>query len=186
MGHPGWEQIARTAARLFLEKGFASVSLREIAEPLGIKPASLYHHCAGGKAELYVRSVQESMRAYRSGLEHASEGFPFEKALARVAEEMVVKGGFDLSRIALVDLPAVREAGGDADAALDSLHAGAHEPLRNLFLRGQAEGVVRSDVDPDLAAASVMAIVSGLGWHHEGGAALVRSAVQLLLDGARP
>lgn len=185
MGNPGWEQIARTAAALFLERGFVPVSLRDIAHPLGIQPASLYHHCPGGKAELYVRSVQESMRAYRAGLEAAAAGLPFEEALGCVADEMVAGGGFDLGRIALVDLPAVREAGGDADAVLEALHAGAHEPLRDLFLRGQGEGVVRSEVDVDLAAASVMALVSGLGWHHEGGAALVRGALELFLEGTR-
>ncbi len=41
------DEIAATAARLLLTQGFRGVSLRAIASELGIKPASLYHHCPG-------------------------------------------------------------------------------------------------------------------------------------------
>ena len=185
MGHPGWDLISRTAARLFLEKGFVAVSLREIATELGIKPASLYHHCPGGKAELFARSIQDEMAAYRSRLELAAGDLAFEDALVAVTDAMVAGGAIDFRRIANVDLPAVLEAGHDTTIVLGALHAGAHDPLRDVFARGQSESAVDADVDVDLAAATVLAIVAGLGWAHDEGAVLVRRALKLLLDGAR-
>lgn len=38
------EQIVNTAARLFKEKGYSAVTMRDIAAAMGIKAASLYNH----------------------------------------------------------------------------------------------------------------------------------------------
>lgn len=184
MANPGWEQISQKAAGLFLARGFKEVSLREIASELGIKAASLYHHCPGGKAELYIRSVQDAMAAYRSELERAIGELPFEAALWSVAEAMVAGSALDLRRIVTVDLPAVRSAGGDPSALLAALHVGA-DSIRVVLLRGQREGAVRDTVDVDLATATVLAIVAGLGWPHEDSSTLVRRALTLFLDGLR-
>lgn len=41
---PGQQRIIDEAAALFVERGFAGTSLRDIATAVGMKPASLYHH----------------------------------------------------------------------------------------------------------------------------------------------
>ena len=38
------EEIIKTAAKLFKEKGFSAVTMRDIAKAMGIKAASLYNH----------------------------------------------------------------------------------------------------------------------------------------------
>jgi AcrR family transcriptional regulator len=59
------QAILDTAARLFREEGYASISLRDIAAETGMKAASLYHHFAS-KDEI----VSEVLRI---GVERVSE-----------------------------------------------------------------------------------------------------------------
>src|SRR5579862_9656338 len=40
------EELTRTAARLFAQRGYHGTSLADLAEALGIQKASLYHHIA--------------------------------------------------------------------------------------------------------------------------------------------
>lgn len=58
------EQILDAASRLFVDKGFAATSTREIAEMVGIRQASLYYHFSGKDEilqELLKRSVRPSL-----------------------------------------------------------------------------------------------------------------------------
>ncbi len=60
--------ILDTAARLFREQGYASISLRDIAAETGMKAASLYHHFAskdeivGEVLRIGVERVSEEVR----------------------------------------------------------------------------------------------------------------------------
>lgn len=61
---PPREQVLHAAAQLFVTRGFAATSTREIAEKVGIRQASLYYHFAGKDeilAELLERSVRPTM-----------------------------------------------------------------------------------------------------------------------------
>lgn len=55
------EQILDTAAALFAEHGYAGTSTRAIAEGVGIRQASLYHHFAG-KDEILLELLETSVR----------------------------------------------------------------------------------------------------------------------------
>jgi len=50
------DRIAESAAALFADRGFAGVSMRDIADAVGIKAASLYNHFAD-KEELYQEAL---------------------------------------------------------------------------------------------------------------------------------
>lgn len=180
----GWTQIAETAGDLFLAHGFTGVSLRQLAAALGIQAASLYHHCPGGKPELYERSIEEVMGQVRGRLERAIGELPFERALPAVAGELLACPPVDFRRIQEADLPALRAAGGAPERVVGALHAGVHEPLRELIAAGKRAGAVRARVDEDLAAAALSSLVVGLGASHGAHAAdLVGPTVQILLEG---
>ena len=49
---PNKEKILQAAIRLFAEKGYANVSMREIAAQVNIKAASIYNHYSGKEALL--------------------------------------------------------------------------------------------------------------------------------------
>jgi len=53
--------VLNAAAELFVTRGFAATSTREIAEQVGIRQASLYYHFAG-KDEILAELLQRSVR----------------------------------------------------------------------------------------------------------------------------
>ncbi|MGY0387121.1 TetR/AcrR family transcriptional regulator [Nocardioides sp. WG-D5] len=55
------DQVLNAAAELFVARGFAATSTREIAEQVGIRQASLYYHFAG-KDEILAELLQRSVR----------------------------------------------------------------------------------------------------------------------------
>jgi AcrR family transcriptional regulator len=55
------DQVLSAAAELFVTRGFAATSTREIAERVGIRQASLYYHFAG-KDEILAELLQRSVR----------------------------------------------------------------------------------------------------------------------------
>src|SRR3954447_23091824 len=66
-GDPGKdvrEQMTRSAALLFGERGFSGTGLREVIAHSSTPRGSIYHHFAGGKAEL---ARETSRRAAAEG-----------------------------------------------------------------------------------------------------------------------
>jgi AcrR family transcriptional regulator len=61
------ERVLQQAEHLFSERGYAAVTLRDIAAGLGIRQASLYHHVPGGKEQLYVEVTERNLRRIRMG-----------------------------------------------------------------------------------------------------------------------
>lgn len=51
-------QILTTAAELFLAKGYRGVSMKELAEAVGVTSAALYYHFPQGKEELFTTMIQ--------------------------------------------------------------------------------------------------------------------------------
>ncbi|WP_170378823.1 TetR/AcrR family transcriptional regulator [Ruegeria atlantica] len=75
------DKLARTAAKLFQERGFHGVGLNEILNASGLPKGSLYHHFPNGKSDLALESAAlahhemmkvideafESANSYKSG-----------------------------------------------------------------------------------------------------------------------
>jgi AcrR family transcriptional regulator len=57
------ENILMESTMLFAKKGFASVSMRDIAQKVGIKPASLYNHFVS-KDALWERVIEHALNMY--------------------------------------------------------------------------------------------------------------------------
>ena len=56
---PTRERTMEIAARLFAQNGFKGVSMRDIANAVGIKAASLYNHFSD-KEDLYLSSLEHA------------------------------------------------------------------------------------------------------------------------------
>lgn len=78
------EQIVSAAARLFASRGYHEIGMREIAEELGIRGASLYHHYGSKEEILYAICLTVSAEPVERTLPVLDEaGTPTER-LARL------------------------------------------------------------------------------------------------------
>jgi len=62
------EEIIKTAAKLFKEKGFSAVTMRDIAKAMGIKAASLYNHI-NSKQEILSDIIIKLAEEFTTGIE---------------------------------------------------------------------------------------------------------------------
>ncbi|NAS31532.1 TetR family transcriptional regulator [Flavobacteriaceae bacterium R38] len=62
------EEIVTTSSKLFKEKGFSAVSMRDIAQSLGIKAASLYNHITS-KQEILSIIIIGVAEKFTSGMD---------------------------------------------------------------------------------------------------------------------
>jgi AcrR family transcriptional regulator len=62
------KQILKTASQLFKERGYAAVTMRDIAETMDIKAASLYNHISG-KHELLASLILEVAHEFTAGMD---------------------------------------------------------------------------------------------------------------------
>src|SRR5690348_6377925 len=65
------EQILKVAEELFSKRGFAAVTLRDIAAAVGMRHASLYYYAPGGKEALFVEVMRRSFHRHREGMAQA-------------------------------------------------------------------------------------------------------------------
>jgi len=61
------QQILKTASQLFKERGYAAVTMRDIAETMDIKAASLYNHISG-KHELLASLILQVAHEFTAGM----------------------------------------------------------------------------------------------------------------------
>jgi AcrR family transcriptional regulator len=104
-----YERVLNTAEQLFMQRGYTSVKLRDIANALGIKQASLYYHVPGGKEALFVAVVERNMTRHRENIQHViadATGSWIDKMLA-AADWLFSQPAMDLTRMIQSDLPAL-------------------------------------------------------------------------------
>jgi AcrR family transcriptional regulator len=106
------ERVLQTAERLFMERGYAVVTLNDIAAALHMKKASLYYHVPGGKEDLYVEVMERNLYRHELGLSQAmgSAGPTLREQLTAAAEWLLSQPPVNLARLTRLDLPALESA----------------------------------------------------------------------------
>lgn len=99
--------VLDAAERHFASRGYAAVTLKDIAKDLGIRQASLYYHVPGGKEDLFVEVMLRYLERHQQALERVIEdGSPeLEACLTRAATWMLTQPPLNLSRMTHTDLP---------------------------------------------------------------------------------
>ena len=179
-------ELARTAARLFAERGYHGTSIGDLAEALGVQKGSLYAHIAS-KQDLLYETMLEGARAFHGGLDAIDDGLrPAEKIrLALRSHLRVVAEQLD---VATVFVQEWRYLEGERRGEIVGERRRYEERIRALFREGRELGELRSDLDDTTAALLALSASNwAYTWLRPGldTDALADRFYALLLDGIR-
>ena len=184
------QRILDAAEALFMDRGYSAITLRDIADELGIKQASLYYHFPAGKEQIFVAMADRLFERHREGLEQALAGAPQDLAdqLRAVAHWFSSQPPVKILGMLHADIPALSRD------HVDHLEAIAREamylPLRRAFVAAQERGEIRR-THPDLLAGSFLWLMDGLSYGQTRLGAPPRAVmaddlISVLMDGLRP
>jgi AcrR family transcriptional regulator len=180
------EDIVTTAARLFAGSGYAGVGMRDIADALDIKGASLYHHFASKEDILYAVCLTVTREPCEENLPLLdAEGTPSSRLSALVRAHIE-----HLSRRQVEHLVGVHELASltsEHRAQVDDYLRYYHWRVRDVIAAGNRAG--EFDVpDARVAAFALLDMLNGFsGWYDPAGplpvSAIASSYVTLAVPG---
>lgn len=185
------DRVLDAAETLFLENGYKTVTMQDIADALDIRQASLYYHFPEGKEQLFVAVTERNFERHRAGLTAA-----FEEAGSDLRAQMHAVGHWFSSQPPVhmlgmmhADMPALSDA--HKEQLMDAAYRCIFAPIKQMFVSAQERGEIR-DINVDLLTGSFLALIDGVSFAGESlsGApsrpVMANVIVSLLLDGVRP
>ena len=158
------QAIERAALSLFAERGYPAVSMREIAERVGIRQGGIYNHF-GSKQALLVHLMEGHMRALLVALDASvPKGGDPRQRLAQFVRFHLTQP--DDVFIAYMELRSLEP---DGLTRLKELRRAYEERLRRILEAGQRLGVF-AIADVPVQAMGLIAMLTGVTtWYHDGG-----------------
>jgi AcrR family transcriptional regulator len=153
----GRERILREALARFSAKGYAEVSMQEIADAVALTKPALYYHF-GDKEGLFVEVFAVELGDVGAGIAAILAATPsLPERLARVARFLLETGRAELSQL-LADLD--RYVGEERRLALRDRVPLPFALMRPVFEEARAAGAIR-DVDVDVTTSLYLGMVFG-------------------------
>lgn len=189
-GSEARERVLVAAERLFAEKGYGPVTLRQIGALAGLNHSSLYHHIPGGKEDLFVEVMERIYERHRAGVAAALVAAPpdLRAQLYAVADWLLSQPPMDLVRLEYVDMPELDPA------SVHRLTEGAYAALQVPVIVALTHARVRGEIaeeDLDLISGGLLGMIQSLFAVSEQVAGKSRQAMayrllDLMIDGLRP
>lgn len=155
------QRVLDVAEKLFAERGYRAVTLKEIAAEVGIRHASLYHHVPGGKEELFIEVTERNLARHRAGIEEAVSSVPQEirAQLKAIAGWLISQPPMDLIRMVNSDMPAIsaQEAWRLSELAAETMI----QPIHALLKQAQARGEINHD-DLGVVAGGLLGMIESM------------------------
>lgn len=172
--------IIDSAAKLIAEHGEAA-SMEAIATAAGVGRATLYRYFPGRDTLLRAMALA-SVRELTQRIRQADlEAVAFDEAIARLARGIIATG----SRYVAVSADSAKYS-----EIYPDFEAEVVAPIRDLFHRAHATGLLRADLDPDLAmqlfSGLVKAAVDATAGGRQGTEEAAAAVTSLFLHGAHP
>jgi len=155
------DELLASAARVFGQKGFAAASMQELAEAMSLKPTALYHYFASKDellAEVVVKAHTEAWQTVSRAMSMTTDA---RQALAAFVEALTkwAEGRRNEASLLLQPQPLTEGAGHDAILLASAAY---RDCVTNLVRRGQSDGRLKQDVDPELASAAILGAVAAV------------------------
>jgi len=183
-------RVLDVAEQLFIRQGYAAVTLRTVADALGMRQASLYYHFPEGKEQLFVAMATRVFERHQAGLQSAIDNATGDLAsqLQAVADWFGSQPPINLLGMMHADMPALSKKAAAHLAQL--VHGALFSPLRQLFIQAQTRAEIRV-INPDVLAGCFLSMMNGLNFAQQQPNApprqtMVQDIITLLLDGLRP
>ena len=153
------EELTRTAARFFAERGFHGTSMGDLADELGVQKGSLYSLTAS-KQELLFEAMREGAEAFHAALDDIPDGARGVERirLALRGHLRVVSEQLD---VATVFTREWRYLEGEHRDEILAERRRYEERWRGLFREGVESGHLRTDLD---TGAATLLVLSAANW----------------------
>ncbi|WP_170476000.1 TetR/AcrR family transcriptional regulator [Ruegeria arenilitoris] len=176
-------RIRKAALRLFSRRGYAAVSMRQIAAEVGVQAGALYNYTPD-KQSLLFRLMQEHMQEL---LNSAAELPATENAIEALKQFVGFHIRFHLQRpdevfIAYMEL---RNLTPENFAEIEALRRNYEDTLEGIFKQGQVEGLF-TVTDSKIATLAVIAMLNGvMTWYRTEGRLTLDAVEQIYWDMVR-
>jgi AcrR family transcriptional regulator len=151
------DRLLDTAAELFRRRGYANATTRELADELGIRKASLYHHITN-KEDLLEAVCLESLRRLMIDVTALLETEPDPLRPLIHTHLTVALRDRNLHATMLLDSGALT---GERRARVIEKRAEYEHLVRDVIADDQRAGRLRTDMDPKILT---LALLSLLNW----------------------
>ena len=152
------DRIIEAAVEIFFEKGFDGASMREIAEKAGLTKPMIYYHFQNKEA-LYLGLLEENLALFCQGLDRLlAEGRDARTTLSAIIDhfEQTFAKGVKVYNIIQREI----SSNGRYLALLtEKYFIGISQRIAGFMKIGQAQGVIRPDLDAQLAEMSLVSIL---------------------------
>jgi len=174
-GHDTRGDILKRSRALFAQRGFEAVSMRDIADDVGIRPSSIYNHFPGKHAllgALMDAHMQRVLAEMTQALENVSD--PADRLETFARQHLLIH--LDYRDDVFLAYYEMRSLDGATKAHILSQRDAYEDLLRNILQAGAAAGVFQIG-DSHVHGRAILAMLTGITvWYREGGA-LPRQAV---------
>lgn len=171
---PKKELILQIAYRLFLKKGYQSVSIKDIMEASKLSKGGIYHHFES-KEDILVAVLDQYFFKTLSIDESQFENLPFKKRIEKVymqgvslfaMVESIGKNGikYPIQRLFHFQLecenfPAFRKQFSETSIAYKKF-------IQNIVLEGIQNGEVKKELDHEILGYQIVGMIEGIAIHH--------------------
>jgi AcrR family transcriptional regulator len=156
----GRDRILDEAEQLFRTRGYNSVAMRDIANAVGIKQASLYYHFPS-KEQLFVAVNERVFERHRLGLQQAiaENAADLRSQLHAIGRWFLSQPPIHFLSMVHTDMPLLDE---ENTARLTTYsHQCIFEPICQIFTQAQQQGEIRN-VRPQLLAGFFLSVIESL------------------------
>jgi len=156
------EHLLDAAEKIFMRKGYAATTRRDVSSELGVSHASLYYHFPGGKEALFEAVTEKSVLRHGEGLAKALRegGKHLYGRMIGAAEWLLSHPPMDLIRMAETDMPALPEA--VARRLMELIYVKMLLPLTVAFEEARQAGEIAPGTDSGLVASALFGMLESL------------------------